>query len=105
MGVSSSVQYCPKCDAELDLQTDGSVLTCDIAHHGERVHEALAKLNSLIAVARADVTARLRLIVGTGLIRDEVCATLNNYERRGEILGFEQDGRNRGAIVIFLRQA
>ena len=44
MQVPDDIRRCPKCDNQLDRQTDGSTVTIDIAHHGERVSDALRKL-------------------------------------------------------------
>ncbi|MBV1877926.1 MAG: Smr/MutS family protein [Pseudomonadales bacterium] len=104
MEVSTGTKFCPKCDAELSLQSDGSIITKDIAHHGERVHEAMHKLDQLIEQGKADVTAKLRIIVGSGQIRDEANAILGGYLFRQDILGFEQDGSNQGAIIVSLRR-
>ena len=103
MFITPSDVICPKCDARLSSQTDGSVITVDIAHHGERVKEAITKLDELLAEAQSGLTARLRLIVGSGLIREEIYAQLSNYAFRKEILKFEQDGKNKGAVLVTLR--
>ena len=94
---------CPKCDAVLSAQTDGSIVTSDIAHQGERVHEAMAKLEHLIIEAKLHVTAKLRIIVGSGLIRDEAEARLSNLVFRGDIIKFEQDGHNKGVLMVRIR--
>ena len=104
MYVSSHDRTCPKCDAVLSEQTDGSVLSRDIAHHGERIHEAMSKLDDLIELAKSDVTARLRIIVGTGLIREAACGRLSDYVFRQDIIKFEQDGKNRGVIIVHIRR-
>ena len=104
MTVSHQSLGCPKCDAVLSEQTDGSTLSCDIAHHGERVSDALTKLDDLLEEAKYGVTAQLRLIVGSGLIRDEVNAVLGTYLFRNEILSYEQDGRNTGSIIVRIRK-
>lgn len=103
MWVSGHDVVCPKCDAVLAGQTDGSIITCDIAHQGERVHEAMAKLEDLINHAKLDVTAKLRIIVGSGLIRDEAEARLSNLVLRGDILRFEPDGKNKGVLLVRIR--
>jgi len=96
---------CPKCDSRLAAQTDGSSFTCDIAHHGERVHEAINRLDELIELATADVTAQIRVIVGAGAIREGVYAALKGYRQRKQIVAFKQDGNNTGAVLIQVRKA
>src|SRR5690554_3654867 len=68
---------CPKCDGRLFRQSDGSVLTRDIAHGGETVVEALAKLDDSLEQAWRGYCRALRVIVGGGLIREEVLGQLH----------------------------
>lgn len=96
-------KQCLKCDDILGSQSDGSTLTYDIAHQGERVREAVLKLENLMAELQSGNTSYLRLIVGSGLIRDEISYTLGTLLHRKEILSFEPDGRNSGAILIHLK--
>jgi site-specific recombinase len=94
---------CPKCDDQLDRQSTGVVLNVDIAHQGERVHEALAKLSHWCGVADQERAAGLRLIVGSGLIREAILAELRFRQLSGEITHYAQDGQNQGAIIVSLR--
>lgn len=105
MSIGGRIKYCPKCDADLMAQTDGSVLTVDIAHHGERVHEAMRKLDGIIAEAKHGYTHSIRLIVGRGLIRDEVQACLAGWQRSRKIRDFGFDNGNEGVIAIILRRS
>ncbi len=103
MQVSRGTVQCPKCDNRLDRQTDGSTVTVDIAHHGERVHEALVKLDTVLDEVQAGVSARIRLIVGGGLIRDAVLARLADEQRRGVIRGFSSQSDNAGVVIVQVR--
>jgi hypothetical protein len=103
MLVSHDTRHCPKCDNRLDKQTDGSTITIDIAHHGERVGDALRKLDRDLKETRRGIAANLRLIVGSGSIRDAVLARLMDYERRGVIKSHELEGHNAGAILVTLK--
>lgn len=103
MSVDETLEFCPKCDNALNLQHDGSTITVDIAHQGERVTEALQKMQSEIDLARKGVAKRLRLIVGSGLIRDEVLLLLRDLEFRGEIIDFEAEAFNAGAVLVRLK--
>ena len=80
MSVSEETPHCPKCDNPLNLQHDGSTFTIDIAHQGERVNEALQKMQSEIDLARKGVSKNIRLVVGSGLIRDEVLLVLRDLK-------------------------
>lgn len=103
MSVSETMRYCPKCDNALNLQHDGSTITVDIAHQGERVSEALQKMQSEIDLARKGVVKCIRLVVGSGLIRDEVMLVLRDLRFRGDILDFEPESFNAGAVLVRLK--
>ena len=103
MMLSTRDRWCPKCDNRLDEQTDGSTITIDIAHHGERVPHALRKMNEEIRLAKSGVARYLRLVVGSGVIREEVMSALLDHEARGTIRHFELESRNSGAILIQLK--
>jgi hypothetical protein len=45
----------------------------------------------------------VRIIVGGGLIREEVLGQLRYYEARGVVREYREDSPNRGAIVAVLR--
>lgn len=94
---------CPKCDSDLFAQSDGSVLTQDIAHAGETVPQALAKLERVLEEALAGYSREVRLITGGGLIREEALGQLTFLQREARILSFREEGRNRGAVLVRLR--
>lgn len=103
MSVDDFVSHCPKCDNDLEQQHDGSVITVDIAHQGERVHEALEKMEREINSARRGVAQHLRLIVGSGLIRDNVLLRLRDFEFRGDIKEFDSENNNPGSVLVKLK--
>ena len=103
MSVDDYVDYCPKCDNELGLQHDGSTVTVDIAHQGERVGEALEKMQKEIDAARKGVAESIRLVVGSGLIRDEVLLVLRDLQFRADIKSFESESGNAGAVLVRLK--
>jgi hypothetical protein len=103
MSVSLDMRHCPKCDNALDLQHDGTTITVDIAHNGERVSEALQKMQMEIALARKGVARNIRLVVGSGLIRDEVLLVLRDLEFRGDVKDFEPELFNAGAVLVRLK--
>jgi len=45
----------------------------------------------------------LRLIIGSGLIRDEVLLALRDLEFRGDIKGFEAEPFNAGTVLLRLK--
>ena len=103
MSVDDDTDYCPKCDNALNLQHDGSTVTVDIAHQGERISEALHKMQSEIDLARKGVSKCIRLVVGSGLIREEVLLVLRDLKFRGDIIGFESESYNSGAVLVILK--
>ena len=103
MVVDASTLNCPKCDNSLSLQHDGSTVTVDIAHQGERVSEALQKMHTEIALARRGVAMQIRLVVGSGRIREEVLLSLRDLEFRGDIIDFEPEAGNAGAVLVRLK--
>ena len=56
-----------------------------------------------IDLARQDVVMRIRLVVGSGLIRDEAMLYLSDLEHRGEIKDFDLELNNAGAILVRLK--
>ena len=103
MSVSEAARNCPKCDNALDLQHDGSTITVDIAHQGERVPEALQRLQSEIHSAKHGTAMCIRFIVGSGVIREEAILSLRDSEFRGDIRSFELEAHNSGAILVRLK--
>jgi hypothetical protein len=94
---------CPKCDQNLYLQHDGSCLTRDIAHHHETIVRALEKLDRLLLDGWKGYGRTVKIIVGGGLIREQVLGQLHYYQRQGVIRDYREDSPNRGAIVAVLR--
>ena len=103
LSISEDTRNCPKCDNALDLQHDGSTITVDIAHHGERVSDALRKMQSEIDSAQKGVAMCIRFIVGSGLIRDEVTLALRDLKYRGDIKDFDLETTNVGAVLVRLK--
>jgi DNA-directed RNA polymerase subunit RPC12/RpoP len=94
---------CPKCDGNLYLQTDGSCLTRDIAHNRETVNRAMDKLDQCLTEAWSGYAASVRLVVGGGLIREQILGQLLYYRDQGRVRDFREDSPNRGAIVVTIR--
>ncbi|MEX2489617.1 MAG: hypothetical protein WD356_08855 [Pseudomonadales bacterium] len=87
----------------MNLQHDGSTITVDIAHQGERVHEALRKMRDEIDLARKGTAMRIRLVIGSGRIREEVLQALGDLKFRGDILDFESEASNPGAVKVRIK--
>jgi len=93
---------CIKCDAPLWSLSDGSTLTVDIAHHQETVQQAVDKFRAALESGwQQSHAARVRLILGGGLIHDAVLAELYYLRSKGTVLAFTEE--NRGAVVVAIR--
>ncbi len=103
MVMPHGTKHCLKCDNRIDQQHDGSTVTIDIAHHRETVKEALAKLKTAIRSTGEGSAQFLRVVVGSGRIREEVLSELFYMESRQRIIGYQTEDRNPGAIVIKLK--
>ncbi|MFT4799527.1 MAG: hypothetical protein ACI9B8_000698 [Sulfitobacter sp.] len=98
-GMTISAPRCPKCDGLIAVQTDGSTVQFDIAHQGETVREALAKLERWLDQVRQELPRYVRVIVGTGRIREEALGWLQDAQFRGDVLSVETTA-NRGQILV-----
>ena len=97
------VRDCPKCDAVLGKQTDGSIRTIDIAHRQETVDDAAEKLRMAINQHRKGTTQSLRVVVGGGIIRKKIVPTLNQMRARGVIKSYQFEKGNSGAYMVRLK--
>jgi predicted oxidoreductase len=103
MSIDEDIRRCPKCDNFLDYQHDGSITTVDIAHQGEKVDEALCKMRAAVDAARNGIELYLRLIVGSGVIRDEVLVALRDLKASGDVKSFGVESSNSGSIKLRLK--
>ena len=60
-------------------------------------------MQSEIDLAKQSVVMRIRLVVGSGMIRDEVMLALRDLEHRGEIKDYNLESNNAGAILVRLK--
>jgi len=95
---------CLKCDAVLILQHDGSTQHVDIAHGGETVDKAVEKLHQHLNAAINTNTRRVRVIVGGGLIKEEVQGLLYFYQQQRYIASYAVESNNAGVISVLIRQ-
>lgn len=94
---------CIKCDENLYLQNDGSCLTGDIAHQHETCARALQKLDALLLAGWEGYYRNVRIVVGGGLIREQVLGQLHYYQGQRRLLSFREESPNKGAILVSLR--
>jgi len=103
--VAESDTVCPKCDAPLVGQTDGSTVTIDIAHREQRIHQAIEQLRSSVALHQRSTTQFLRVIVGGDRIRNAAMMELQSMQSQGRIVQFGQDDKNPGAMIVMLKRS
>jgi hypothetical protein len=96
--------WCPKCDQNLYLQSNGSCLTRDIAHQRETIVRALDKLDALLLEGWCGNYQTIRIIVGGGVIREQVLGQLHYHQQQGRLLACREESPNKGAILVTLRQ-
>ena len=94
---------CPKCDEDLIRAKARKPLVIDLAHRGETVSQALAKLDAAVSECVWHGHPWLKVIHGHGSgasrIKPQVLAALRKHaERLGAVV--EQDGDNSGAHVL-----
>lgn len=102
-GMAITSDRCPKCDAVIADQTDGSTDWIDIAHDGQTVKEALSLLDRELRYAKAGLAKYLVLIVGNGKIRLEVLARLGDMQFRQEVIGYKNSDANPGQIMVQIK--
>ena len=72
------------------------------AHHRETVQQAVDKFRAALESGwQQSHAARVRLIVGGGLIHDAILAELYYLRSKGTVLAFTEE--NRGAVVVAIR--
>jgi hypothetical protein len=94
---------CLKCDDDLLSQSDGSIMTRDIAHHQETLHQASVKMIEVLQQVWEGYARGVRLIVGGGRIREEILSQCEYFLNQGYIKSYSVESSNYGAIVVYLR--
>ncbi len=97
-----STGRCPKCDTPPYQENRRATLTVDIAHHGQRMHDAIEQFEEALQQARDQGYGYLRLIVGSGKINKELALDLETARWRGLIKSYQYDDPNLGAYLVKL---
>ena len=98
--VDDNVRYCLKCDTDLDLQTDGSVFTIDIAHHGQTREQAISEIDEIVGESKKNLFQYIRFIVGSGIISEEALKHLSWLQYSKAIIEFDFEPGNKGSILV-----
>lgn len=104
MGFPIDLASCPKCDYGIFEQNRGKTFSRDIAHNHQTIEQATREFYSALDRARSESYGQLRLIVGGGLIKEEVGQLLETEKWRGNIQRYELEHPNTGAYLIRLNR-
>ncbi len=99
-----SPDVCPKCDADLIAAVARKPLVVDVAHQGETIHQALAKVDQAVSEFVWRRHPSLKVIHGgSGRIKAQVLHALQRHAAR---LGanLRPDGGNEGAHILSFPQ-
>ena len=80
------------------------MVTVDFGDDRGKVQVAIRNRNRTLYEVNRDRGAGARFIVGSGRSREASGAELATYLYRQEILSFEFEGNNQGAILVMLRK-
>lgn len=93
---------CPKCDYGVYEQNKSETYTADIAHNRQTVDQATREFYATLETAKQQNYGALRLIVGGGLIKEEIGRLLETEKWRGTVQRFELQHPNTGAYFVKL---
>jgi len=100
MQFSENQPNCPKCDYGRYDQNQNQRLTKDIAHNMQTVHQATQECYDALAKAKREKYGELRLVVGGGLINQEIGRVLEAEKWKNQLKSFEYEKFNNGAYLI-----
>jgi len=91
---------CPKCDEHRYAKNRKLTLSIDIAHARQTLAQAEQQLDQAIEQAMTEQFGNLKIIVGRGLIRDEIHRSLDAAQWQNRIRDYQPEKYNQGAYVI-----
>ena len=100
MQLDSEQLHCPKCDTGRYAQNHTQTLVVDIAHNRQSLAQSEAQLDQAIKQARQEEFSALKIIVGRGLIRQEIRRSLDTALWQNRIRDFQSEPNNPGAYII-----
>jgi len=102
MNYPDNEKRCPKCDFGRFEQNRGAMTSVDIAHNLQTVDQATQEFYSALAQAKRDCYSELEIIVGGGLINQEISKILDAEVWKNSIKKYWQEPHNRGAYILKL---
>lgn len=93
-------QNCPKCDEHRCAKNHKQTLSVDIAHGRQTLAQAEQQLDQAIENAIAEQFGNLKIIVGRGLIREEIRRSLDAAQWQNRIRDYQPEKNNQGAYII-----
>ena len=100
MQLNSEDIICPKCDEHRFAKNHGQTLSIDIAHGRQTLAQAETQLDGAIDQAIQEQFGKLKIIVGRGLIREEIGRSLDAAKWQGRIRDYQPERNNQGAYII-----
>ena len=104
MQMSPEEMHCAKCDQHRFAKNRGKTLRIDIAHNRQKLHQAEYQLDRAIDQANTEKFSTLKIIVGRGLIRDEIRRSLDNALWQKRIKDYRLEEHNAGAYILKMHQ-
>ena len=95
--------HCPKCDEHRYAKNRTKTLVVDIAHNRQRLEQAEFQLDKAIDQAIAENFGALKVIVGGGIIRQEIPKSLDAALWQKRIGDYQPEDKNAGAYIIQLK--
>lgn len=100
MSIQPEELHCPKCDEHRYAKNHKQTLSIDIAHGRRTLAQAEQQLDQAIENAIAEQFGYLKIIVGRGLIREEIHRSLDAAQWQGQIREYQPEKNNLGAYII-----
>jgi predicted ATP-dependent serine protease len=102
MSYSSASDRCPKCDYGRFEHNKSQRMVVDIAHNRQTVDIATQQFYEALDRAKRELFFELEVIVGGGLINEEIAHLLETEVWRETIRNYRQEPHNRGAYILRL---
>lgn len=95
--------HCPKCDEHRYAKNRNKTFNVDIAHNMQTLIQAEQQLDNAIRQAREEKFGKLKIIVGRGIIRQEIRRSLDAALWQNRIRDYHPEEGNDGAYILRLQ--
>ena len=100
MQLKAEALNCPKCDTHRYAHNRTKTLIVDIAHNRQSLAQSELQLDRAIEQAQQQEFGALKIIVGRGLIQQEIRRSLDTAQWQNRIRDFQSEPNNPGAYII-----